>query len=69
MNINRMLRRKEVKDHVFMQVCVCVCLFLQKKKKEAKNAETQIHIRINLEFFEKYKCAGVAFFFKLQVCF
>ena len=39
MNINRMLRRKEVKDHVFMQVCVCVCLFLQKKKKKRQKMQ------------------------------
>ena len=51
-----------------MHACVCVFIF-GKKKKEAKIAETQIHIRIILEFFEKYKCPRVAFFSKLQMCF
>ena len=46
-----------------MQMSVSVCVYFCKKNKEAKNAETQIHIRIILELFEKYKCGGVAFFF------
>ena len=34
-----------------------------KKKKRTRGALIQMLIRITLEFFEKYKCPGIAFFF------
>ena len=33
------------------------------KKKRTRGALIQMLIRITLEFFEKYKCPGIAFFF------
>ena len=36
------------------------------EKKRTRGALIQMFIRITLEFFEKYKCPGIAFFFSLQ---